>query len=268
MILTRIYGGLGNQIFQFSASLMLAEKAGIDELKIDANADGNYSEKRDFLLFSLFDENKFQIKIELVKSKLIRLRIPKVLSLRLPKYPFVGDSNFEYILKNPNNKINILDGYFQDNILQTNFENISKTLKNYLHKSYLNIDQIDNCIIHIRGGDFVKLGWNSVSPREYYINAIEKFKERGITDYIVITDDVKYATEIMNNATVNYSFHSSTQMDDFKKIMQGKYRILSSSTFAFWASTLGINPPNGLVIAPKLWTPTRIRKIKLPNELE
>ena len=43
-------------------------------------------------------------------------------------------------------------------------------------------------------------------------------------------------------------------------------RILSSSTFAFWASALADNDKS-VVIAPEYWNPNSKRYIKLPNEI-
>ena len=54
MIIIRLSGGLGNQIFQFGAGLLLAKKSGIVKIILDDSALGKYKIKRNNnLLFFL-----------------------------------------------------------------------------------------------------------------------------------------------------------------------------------------------------------------------
>ena len=54
--------------------------------------------------------------------------------------------------------------------------------------------------------------------------------------------------------------------EDFYLIGLFEKRILSSSTFAFWASALADNDKS-VVIAPEYWSPNSRREIRLPNEI-
>ena len=64
----------------------------------------------------------------------------------------------------------------------------------------------NNCGIHIRGSDFLKLGWNKISKSYYQkaINAIRKQNEN--IKFIVYTDDKEYASSIMTECDAQYKF--------------------------------------------------------------
>lgn len=265
MIFLRLAGGLGNQIFQLGAGLLFSEKVNCRKMLIDASALGNYDAKRENELLKFFDFSRSDINIEFNHKCFTKFRIPKILPFIFNNYPFVSDKNFQKVLKNPNKSFILLDGYFQECLTQENFNEEIAILKNiFMQKE---IGKYDGCVIHIRGGDFVKLGWNSITPKEYYINAMKKMvKDYNIEKFYIVTDDKKYASSILNDLDFSYEFIGSSMQDDFYLIGNFKYRILSSSTFALWASALGDNE-NSVVIAPEFWTPNVKRKILLPHEI-
>lgn len=263
LILVRLAGGLGNQIFQLSAALLLAKKIGINKISIDLSGLQKYEAKHKNELVYFFDFKN--IEINYVRNRIIDFRIPKILPFKLPFYPFISDKNFQWALKNPNKQLMILDGYFQDCLSQEDFNTQIKILKEVFLPSKYEENE-SSCIIHIRGGDFVKLGWNVISPKEYYINAIKiMIDEYKKNDFKIVTDDRKYAESILKEININYEFIGDSIYDDFYLIGKYKYRILSSSTFSMWASALS-NNENSVVISPEYWTPNNPRKILLPNE--
>ena len=265
MILIRLAGGLGNQIFQMGAGLLLAQKIGMRKLVMDDSSLGHYDVKRENELLNFFDFSRLDFDVEFKNLSIVKLRIPKVLPLNIAKFPFVSDKNFQTIFENPNKSFMLLDGYFQKCLTQDNFDEETSLLKNILKPHILEIN--DNCVIHIRGGDFVKLGWNSITPKEYYVKAIETMKnDYQQNKFYIVTDDREYSKTILDELVVDYEFIGNSMYEDFRLIGSFKYRILSSSTFALWASALGDNE-NSIVIAPKYWTPNHERNILLPNEV-
>lgn len=126
----------------------------------------------------------------------------------------------------------------------------------------------EGCIVHIRGGDFVKLGWNSITPKNYFMKAIRFAQERKkLINFYVVTDDREYAKTLLDGIDFKYELVGGSIQEDFYLISSFNIRILSSSAFAFWASALGINEKGGIVIAPLYWRPGILRKIFLPNEV-
>lgn len=263
MILLRLAGGLGNQIFQLSAALLFAKKMEVKEISIDISGLDKYEAKHKNELVYFFNFN--DIDVTYTRNKIIDFRIPKIFPLKFPKYPFVSDKNFQYALKHPNHKLIILDGYFQDCLSQEDYDDEIKILKEIFLPSKYEKDE-EGCIIHIRGGDFVKLGWNVISPKEYYINSIEIMKnEYQRNKFKVVTDDKNYAKTILDELNIDYEFIGNSIYEDFYLIGSFRYRILSSSTFSMWASALG-NNDDSIVISPSYWTPNNFRKIFVPNE--
>ena len=103
---------------------------------------------------------------------------------------------------------------------------------------------------------------------KFYQSVIDFFKKQhGISNFIVVTDDRLYASKLMQSLGVKCVFTDGNAESDFHTISKYPNRILSSSTFSFWASVLGENPINACVIAPKMWNPKRVRNITLPNEV-
>ena len=261
MIITRLAGGLGNQIFQLGAGLLLRNKLKNTSLIIDDTHLSSYDVKRENELIHFFSLENVRFK----KNFLTKFRLPIKLSFKSSFCPFVGDKNFQYIKNNIKLSNYILDGYFQESITQDDFNEEIMILKQILNYQ-LKLNE-NGCVIHIRGGDFVKLGWNSVTPKEYYINAMKKMVQNyDIEKFYIVTDDKEYANSILKDLDFTYEFIGKSMKEDFYLIGSFRYRILSSSTFALWASALGDNE-DSVVIAPELWTPNRKREVFLPNEI-
>lgn len=265
MILIRLAGGLGNQIFQLGAGLLLAKKSSINKVVLDDSALENYDAQRNNELLNFFDFSKFDIECIFQNNIFAKFRFPKILPLGFGQYPFVNDKNFQKILQNPNKTLMIIDGYFQECLTQEVFDNEIELLKKIFKKDSTQVN--DGCVIHIRGGDFVRLSWHSITPKEYYRTAIEKMKYYyDQKKFYIVTDDRKYSNSILKNLDIDYEFIGGSMQKDFYSIGSFQYRVLSSSTFALWASVLGDNE-HSVVIAPKEWIPSHERRIYLPNEI-
>ena len=90
-------------------------------------------------------------------------------------------------------------------------------------------------------------------------------QDYSIKKFYVVTNDKDYSSSILKD--VDFSFIGGSMKEDFYLIGQFKFRILSSSSFASWASALGVNDTNdGIVLIPTEWMPGITRKLRLPNE--
>ena len=268
MLILRLAGGLGNQIFQLGAALIVSKKAGFESIIIDDSALGRYNARRENNLEELFDFSKIDIDIKFHKNSVTKFRLPKVLAFKLPRCPLISDRNFEYMLTRLCCNIILMDGYFQWVLRQDVFDDITAVLQvMFKTRSYSASYDKKICAVHIRGGDFVKLGWNKITPAEYYIDAMRKMTEEfDIDEFMIVTDDLEYSNELMDEVDMSFRVQSGNLIDDFYKIASCPFRILSSSTFAFWGSVLG-NNDGGAVIAPEYLLPGRFRDIMLPNEI-
>jgi len=268
-IYIRLAGGLGNQIFQIGASLLIAKKFKHTKLYLEINSLNQYTQKRNLELFKIFNIKKLEeigVMPYITKNNIFAIsRLPKIFSINKKNWPFLNDINFKNNLNNSNNFI-IMDGYFQNCITQDNFIDEINILKKILFdNSYEFV--YDECVIHVRGRDFIKLGWNNICNMQYYQKAIAIMnKQYNIKKYYIVTDDINYSEYILKKFKIEYEYYNSSSVEDFLFIGRCKYRILSNSTFAFWASALG-NNENNFVVAPRYWIPGVERKIYLKNEI-
>lgn len=267
MLIVNLAGGLGNQIFQLGAAILLAQSSGIKNIVIDDSSLGNYQAKRSNELLKLFDFSRSSIDIEFSKSSITKSRLPKLLPVKLKFWPLVSDKNFQVILKCKKPQFRYLDGYFQSCLTQQNFDEMRELLSKMFISNPVVYDSCV-CVIHIRGGDFVQLGWDIVTPPSYYHHAIKIMSQsHAINKFLVVTDDVKYASNIMDLPNVSYQIISDDIISDFNTIAYCQKKILSNSTFSLWASALGqIN--DVVIIAPKFFKPGSTRPFSLTGEIQ
>jgi hypothetical protein len=101
-------------------------------------------------------------------------------------------------------------------------------------------------VLNIRGGEY-KTVPSLILPVEYWTKATRIMRDQGIQNFIVITDDIQYANQILPDIQ---SFHFGIGCD-YYALTQAKNLILSNSSFAIlpvWLSN-----KNPYVIAPKYW---------------
>jgi len=262
-VIIRLAGGLGNQIFQLGAGLLLAEKSKCKTIVIDISGLAKYEVERNNNLIRFFDLTKSSVEIIFKQSFFGKFRLPVILPFNFSNYPLVSDRNFQKVMQSTN-KFLWLDGYFQTCLLQKNFNKEVELLRPLF--SHKDLPQKQGCVIHVRGGDFIKLGWSDVASSEFYANSIRKMqKDYGVKVFYVVTDDRDYAKSILKN--IKPLFLGGSIQEDFCLIGQFQFRILSSSTFALWSSVLGHNSEKSVVIAPDELTPGIKRSWLLPNEI-
>lgn len=268
-VVVRLAGGLGNQFFQFGMALLLSSKAYHKVIVLDDYALSSYKVGRNFELSRFIDFSKSDTQIILQRQLLARLRIPRVLTFKSPFSPFVNDNNFRFIIDCEKSQYRLLDGYFQD-LRQWDFEGIVSLLKPLSYSRLTEVKTLGSevCVIHIRGGDFIELGWSEITPYQYYMDAMNVMHDTyNINSFLVVTDDKIYAKNLISSTKFNIEIMSNSIDEDFWTIASYSKRILSASTFSLWASALGKNDVSGVVIAPEYFSPAIKRKFSLQNEI-
>jgi len=115
-------------------------------------------------------------------------------------------------------------------------------------KEWLKVEKIGmsdwQCVINFRGGEY-KYVPDFYLPQSYWNKAIEQMVLKGVTYFVVVTDDVEEAKKYFPN------FHISHEMKtDYEVIASAKNLILSNSSFAWFPAWLG---DAKTIIAPKFW---------------
>lgn len=263
MLTLRLAGGLGNQIFQIGAALLLATETSDKFLVVDDSALDSYEAKRDNWLPTFFDLSKLSCNIAFSKVFISGLRLPKLLPLKTPLLSLVSDSNFQDVLRAKSSRIYHLDGYFQSCLTQLTFDRILSILKN-LYKLQMIESDPSLCVVHIRGSDFQ--GSSFELSQSYYEQTVKAMIDiYGVERFLVVTDDPQYSYEIINPLDVLYRISSGSVVPDFCTIASAGKKIISNSTFALWASALGASC-NPVIISPESWHKKCSRSYRLNGE--
>lgn len=282
-IVCAIFGGLGNQILQYSFAKSLALK-----LKCELYLDLSFTKlKFPFAKYKRTKGNQFKLSFFKIKNVKFFYNFFNI-NFRYVKFLRFFNS---HIILNTLSKKKINSFYYEDffNSLNkeidfSNFKNnsyyygywqkilINKYLDNNLFKEFvLNIvtkkikqykKKINKkCVaIHIRGGDYL----NEVEKRRkvfnenYYKKSIEIFKKKIKKPvFYIFTDDMKYANKIIKkiNFSKNFIFinkYKFKDVEEFYLMKQFKNFIISNSTFSLSAAFFS-NKKGKIIISPKLW---------------
>ncbi len=270
MIIIRMMGGLGNQMFQYALGRRLALKHNVP-LKLDLSWFTTQN-KRTFKL------DNFQTVYQIAEEEDIsRLRndsnlfllswLHNIYQRHLPywKRRFIWEIDSgkadNYILRAPANCY--ISGYWQSEIY---FSHISENLKNEFElKAELPvalknlekeiISHQDSVSVHIRRGDYVEEETSHyICPKEYYFNAIDYIaSEISFPHFYFFSDDI---TWVENNIRINrpatYITPTSNEVFDLILLSKCKHHINANSSFSWWGAWLG-ETNESLVIVPNKW---------------
>lgn len=276
MIITKLIGGLGNQMFQYAAGKSLAIKKGV-ELRVDLshlkkNASGLYTQ-RDYEL-NVFKLNVAEATAEEISifenlnsskwKRLLQRNMPNMFS----KTFFSEAGNHYHPAFETLPKQVYLDGFWQSEkyfqsirtILLQDFE-----LKNELSKHVqLLQDKIKNAnsvSLHIRRGDYVNLPsaneFHGLCSIDYYQAAEKMLQDKiGVFEFFVFSDDMKWCKENLKfNSDVNFVEHGEAACIDMHLMRTCKHNVIANSSFSWWGAWLNENI-NKLVVAPEYWFKT------------
>lgn len=265
MLIIKIIGGLGNQMFQYAYAKALQQKG--YEVKIDISAFETYKLHGGYQLdkynidldSSIKDENEKFYKNTFFYKVLRRFGMD--FSRRIKEKSLLFDNRFLEIEDN-----SYLDGYFQcekyfkdiREIILKQFT-INQEISNYTKEIENKIQNSQNsCSMHIRRGDFVNstnINIHGACDIAYYKKAI-KYLEDKIVDmnYFIFSDDIEWVKEnlAIENAIYIDSKEKRIPHEDIYLMSLCKNNIIANSSFSWWSAWLNKNEKK-IVIAPKRW---------------
>jgi len=268
LIRLRLYGGLGNQIFQLGAALAVAEVAKLNAIRIDLSSLASYSTNHGYHLERILDLSMAKLEFSYGPSRILSWRLPRVLSFGFFSRFFLNDSNFSLESAENWNRNLFMDGYFQQSLSGGNFKEIRQIIRHLMRSEVISeIGRVDfDLAMHLRGGDFISLNRNPKLDQEFYTRALSLFEPIDRRKIVVISDDPDYAYQQFPDLVRNAHMQCSDPVTDFITLAGSRNRILAPSTFSFWASALGKNDAGSQVVAWPFWHGNERRNISLPNE--
>lgn len=275
MIIVKLLGGLGNQMFQYAAAKALSLHvnqpikhdlrglyAGEDIRKIfELDIFGitpNQAQRREYIRF----ERKTILGIEAANS----------LYLKWNPHVTIKDHEFSY-MKNffdMAKENNFIRGLFQSekyfaHVRPEILETFSfKEPLDKMNQEYANaINSTESVAIHIRRGEFAndkkfsKVIGSCDIP--YYKRSIEALVElvdkKDKLHFFVFSDDLPWAEENLKlNFPATYVSGNSGKNSyrDMQLMSLCKHNIIANSTFSWWSAWLNQNPDK-IVVAPEKW---------------
>jgi len=119
---------------------------------------------------------------------------------------------------------------------------IKEAILNQAHTSEVEIKD-GQLAVHIRRGDYLQpryLKSIGALDAKYYIHAIKHVIDKhDVKQIVIFTDDPEDEDVKIIRKEFNCQCQSKSWIDDFIGIMSSEYRIISNSTFSWWASFLG-----------------------------
>lgn len=266
MIIVRILGGLGNQMFQYAYAKSLQQK-GYD-VQIDL------SKFKTYKLHGGYQLDTYKIDLESAASFDTFLSLIK-LKKNVKEKSLLFDEN---LLKLKGNEF--VKGYFQT---EKYFESIREilleqfTIKTEFSKSteaYVKaIHQHKNsCSLHIRRGDYISdEKANSVHGTcnlDYYAAAIKLINEKyDNTHFFVFSDDIAWTKENLQLENATYIDHKTIPHEDLFLMSLCKHNITANSSFSWWGAWLNEHQ-HKTVIAPKKWFVSQKNEVASKNWIQ
>ncbi|MEE9170605.1 MAG: alpha-1,2-fucosyltransferase [bacterium] len=282
MIITRLIGGLGNQLFQYAVGRHLAELRST-ELKIDLSG---------FEIYKLHEYSlgAFNIRQNFAsKEEAASLTVPKdagaggVLGKVFGKKAKRAKTHirekklfsFDRKVLNLPDRV-YLDGYWQ---CEKYFVAIAEIIRREVivkspqtGKDKEVAEMIASCesvSLHVRRGDYVS---NPKTNRlhgtcsvDYYHRCVEHVAQMVKNlHFFVFTDDPEWARENMklpHATTVVAHNDASRNYEDLRLMSQCRHNIIANSSFSWWGAWLNPNEDK-MVLAPRRWLAMKGRDCK------
>lgn len=263
MIIIRLSGGLGNQLFQYAMARSVADFHRVD-LKLDTTAYMRNLAPRAFRL------DNFCIRAEVVEGLgIASLKQPRSLVGRgLKKAKLAGNKTLymekarglydESVFNSPNR---YFDGYWQnEKYFLGNRGSIKKDLRLRLSlqpaaQKYAEKISCSNAVaIHVRRGDYLNNPAIGVLDSDYYQKAAKYVHEKTTRpQFFVFSDDIDWCRHNINCiGDLTYVDDTTSEVDDFALMKLCNHNIIANSSFSWWAGWLN-NNEDKIIVAPKVW---------------
>lgn len=284
MIVVKIKGGLGNQMFEYAMARKLQLELGIDRVILDTTI-VDKDKLRDFGLdcFRLCESVEvtgcgiknamFRLREEIAKRLIgyfvagrredVAIRREKKLEKIFYLFGIVqkdhcAGTTSHFLLKYHKNLY--MNGWFQEakeiesirDVLLKDFE-ITKEIPDKLKVIERKIMETESVCVHIRRGDYVTNSQFGVCKEDYYISAMQAMAERlEHPVFYVFSDDMDDVKRMKFDFPVVYEDRSRCDYEGLYLMSKCRHFIMSNSTFSWWGQFLSENTGK-IVMAPKRW---------------
>lgn len=263
MIISKILGGLGNQMFQYAIAKSIANK-NKDVFKLDISGFDTYKLHNGYRLNCFNIDETIATKDDVISLKgnenlffklLKKLKVHKVKTYYKEKEITVFD---DYVFKYEDI---YLDGYWQNELYFNNVRDdllkeftIKKELSQKMTLLLQKIKASESVSVHVRRGDYLNHPDVGVLDVQYYKSAVKYIKGKTKSPvFFIFSNDLDWCKK-------NFSFiedcvfveHGTSDIEDITLMSNCCHNIIANSSFSWWGAWLN-NNNNNIIIAPEKW---------------
>lgn len=279
MLIIKIWGGLGNQLFQYAFGYALAKEKNM-QLLLDTTFNDNYDKRKELIKrpqklskfnidYETISQDKLPFAVKLLSNKYINKLIRCFPSFCIPigggfkyikeikrvYYSHIWELDFENLYA---------DGYWQTQEYFNKYaDEIKKQFKvNYEYSQEVKelMEQIQGCnsvAVHIRRTDYVEIAKHdkkrAYADLDFYTRAMDyanKKLENPV--YYFFSDDMAWVKDNFKDKSYKYITLKTPDADIDEMMCMAACRnsIIAASTFSWWGAWLKENK-DGLIISPK-----------------
>lgn len=273
MIIVKLMGGLGNQMFQYALGRHLAIQRCVS-LKLDVswfagqtlrqfkldrfNIQAEIASSEEIFFFTREDWPTISRKLYLFAQRLFPMYFGKVIKQK--------GLYFSAEMFNSPKKI-YLNGYWQSEkyfkVIETMLRQDFTLKKGLSSKSARIIGRVKECpsvSLHVRRKDYVEdkntTRVHGVCSIEYYEKAVKYLRENiPNASFFVFSDDLSWAAKNLSFLSpIEFVDAGGNIRDEEELILMSacKHHIIANSTYSWWGAWLGTYPEK-IVVAPRRW---------------
>ena len=255
----KLLGGLGNEMFQYSYGQYLK----LNNFNVYYDSTWAYLKNIELRI------SKMNIEVNLINRFIgfffyFLNRINLLFFIRREKTPhsFQESSSFPFVY---------YVGAWQDiSYIICNKSYLQKcfqyNINNSLVKDLISNLSSNSVGIHVRRGDYVNNLIHETIGVKYFLDAIKYLNnEVNFPCFFIISDDINWCKENLIFENCTYIDFSKNEFEDFEILKNCHHKIISNSSFSWWAAFLG-EENSSITICPKKWTNKIERNsLQLPN---
>ncbi len=256
MVVAKVYGGLGNQMFQYAAGYALARR-----LDTRLVLDTAWFDPEVGPALRPFELHWFGIEGGITRRDRILLRLRRAVVVTEQRF------GYDIELETARGTV-VLDGYWQS---YKYFEGCADEIRAAFRFPELVSDEgkevaraIEACDcsvgVHVRRGDYAanpKLRRiHGVLSPEYYANAAAQIRGKVASDvrFFVFSDDIEWcrsSLQLGSDTAFVAGGRAAPDYEDMALLARCDHHVLANSSFSWWGAWL--SPRDGIVVAPRPW---------------
>lgn len=277
MIITKLVGGLGNQMFQYACGYAVAKKKNTD-LSLDTSW---YIEKNSVVWTMSYELDSLNISYKKILNKypLVSGNKNIITGLRKRYLPYIEKSMvFDDSVFSAGSNI-VLDGYWQsekyfidyEKEIRDEFAPIKQIENDYLK----HINDTFSVSLHVRRGDYANHkqtnSFHGLMSLDYYKSAISLMQSRlgNKITFFIFSDDIEWCKNNIKTTSNTVYVTGNDGLTDMHLMAACQNNIIANSSFSWWGAWLNCNPDK-IVVAPDKWfnDPKPNTKDIIPNSWE